>query len=533
MRDAAACAVLVALGAVAFLWHSGDLPVRGEESRWATVALEMMRSADFVVPRQQGEVFPDRPPLGSWAIALSMRTLGRTDLAAIRLPSILATLLTALAVYGCSRTFLSRLGAFTAGIAWLTAGQVLQLGRLAETEAVFTLCLGGAFLAWFAGPARGWPPVRTAVVAHGLAALSGLAKGAHGPVAFLLGLALAGRFEGEPRGRRTHAVGLGVMAAVLLAWLVPCALATDSVLAVWGSATVGDHLGHPDIPRHLLLFPLEALAVFLPWSALLPLLITSPGRAALRAAGPPARGLLAAAAVVLAIGWLVPGARTRYVLPALPCLAPLIGLVAERLAAGDPPWRQWQRHLLRLSAAAVVGAFVLVAGASLVPDGPGDLIRQPPATVAAYGVLTLVFVLVLLCSPSGALRVLAIGLFMAVSWDGPVLGALIRRAPDTTAAITALRTRLPPEARLVSLGRVHHRFAYLWGEPIPIHAWPGPLPPAGTWLCLDEDPVRPLSFAWEPVATIPLGRFRSSPSEAVLVGRVAPEVAAGAGADDR
>ena len=387
---------------------------------------------------------------------------------------------------------------------------------------------GGAFLAWFAAPARGWPPVRTAVVAYGLAALSGLAKGAHGPVAFLLGIGLAGRF-GEPRGRLAHAVGAGVMTAVLLAWLVPCALATDSVLAVWGSATLGDHLGHADIPRHLLLFPLEALAVFLPWSALLLLLPTAPGRAALRAAGPPAQGLLGAAAVVLAIGWLVPGARTRYVLPALPCLAPLIGLVAERLGTGDAPWRQWQRRLLQLSAASVAAVFVVVAGASLFPDGPGDLIRQPPAALAAYGLLTLVVVLTLLASPSPAAAVVAIAVFMAASWDGPVLGALIRRAPETAAAIAALRARLPPDARLVSLGRVHHRFAYLWGEPIPIHTWPGPPPSAGTWLCLDVAPTRPVPMGWEPVATIPLGRFRSSPSEGVLVGRVRPEVSAAAG----
>ena len=85
-----------------------DLTIRGEESRWARVAQEMLETGDWIVPRQQTEPFPDRPPLNSWLMILASRLTGELNLAAIRLPAVTATLLITLAIYLYSRNFLSR-----------------------------------------------------------------------------------------------------------------------------------------------------------------------------------------------------------------------------------------------------------------------------------------------------------------------------------------------------------------------------------------------------------------------------------------
>src|SRR6185437_14717627 len=89
----------------------GNLTLRGEETRRARVAIEMLETGDFVVPREQGRVFPDRPPLGNWLIAMSMFLSGNSGAVAVRLPTVLATLATTLLIYGYSRSFLSRNGA--------------------------------------------------------------------------------------------------------------------------------------------------------------------------------------------------------------------------------------------------------------------------------------------------------------------------------------------------------------------------------------------------------------------------------------
>ena len=65
-----------------------DLTIRGEESRWARVAQEMLDTGDWIVPRQQGEPFPDRPPLNSWAMIAASQLTGELNLAAIRLPAV-------------------------------------------------------------------------------------------------------------------------------------------------------------------------------------------------------------------------------------------------------------------------------------------------------------------------------------------------------------------------------------------------------------------------------------------------------------
>ena len=53
-------------------------------------------------------------------------------------------------------------GALAAGLAYATMGQVLVLGRLAETEATFTLLLSGALLGLALGilPSAGAPVAR-------------------------------------------------------------------------------------------------------------------------------------------------------------------------------------------------------------------------------------------------------------------------------------------------------------------------------------------------------------------------------------
>ena len=109
--------------------------IRGEESRRAQVAVEMIDSGDWIVPRLQGLLFLSRPPLQNWAIALLGIVRGGVDVVAVRLPSVLSTMLIACLIYGYARSFLSPTAALLAAAGYATMGQVLELGRLGETEA--------------------------------------------------------------------------------------------------------------------------------------------------------------------------------------------------------------------------------------------------------------------------------------------------------------------------------------------------------------------------------------------------------------
>jgi 4-amino-4-deoxy-L-arabinose transferase-like glycosyltransferase len=199
------------------------LPIRGEESRWAGVSRELTVTGDLVVPRQQGQPFLSRPPLQCWLIALAGQARGQIDLAVVRLPATLATLLTSLLCYAYARGFLSPVGALAAGAGYATMVQVLELGRVAETEALLTLCLSASLLVWHMGHVRGWPAAGTWMAAYTLVALGVLAKGPQPPVYFAASVGLYLLLTRKLRVLLSwqHAVGVLTGALVAGAWLVP------------------------------------------------------------------------------------------------------------------------------------------------------------------------------------------------------------------------------------------------------------------------------------------------------------------------
>ena len=79
-------AVLALLVFLAYFTRLAAAPICGEESRWATAAREMIATGDWIVPRQQGTIFPERPPLTIWAMALAGFARHGVDLVAVRAP---------------------------------------------------------------------------------------------------------------------------------------------------------------------------------------------------------------------------------------------------------------------------------------------------------------------------------------------------------------------------------------------------------------------------------------------------------------
>jgi len=197
-----------------------------------------------------------------WLMAVAGAIRGDVDVAAIRLPSIIAVVLTSLLVYGYTRTMVSGFAALVAALAYASMGQVLQIGRMGESEAVFALLVSASLLLWHLAYLRGWPPLSTWSIGFAFAALAALVKGPQAPVYFLAITAAYLAFRRDWRFilRWQYAAGALAFMAIIAAWQVPFWLATDfeSVAATWaGLATDRIHLA--GLAKHVVAYPLETL----------------------------------------------------------------------------------------------------------------------------------------------------------------------------------------------------------------------------------------------------------------------------------
>jgi 4-amino-4-deoxy-L-arabinose transferase-like glycosyltransferase len=548
--------LLVLVVAALCLPRLTQLNVRGEEPRRAQVAVEMVRSGDWIVPREQGLLYFSRPPLQNWAIGVLGLARGGVDCWAIRLPSVLAMVAVVLLIYAYGRLFLSRTAALTAAVAFASMAQVIELGRLGETDMMFAMFVTGSLLLWHYGRCRNWPAAVTWSAAYAMVALGTLTKGPQAPVYFAgtVGVYLLVTRRWRDAVSWGHLVGIGVFLLLWGVWQVPYYMAPgvglDGTLRIYGRnvAVRFNETTWVDYVNHALTYPLEILfACLLPWSAMLVVYANRDFRRRIGDARDYVVFLLVALAVTFPTVWFVPTARSRYFMPMYPCFALLIGLAIERCWQAEPaaPWRRMWAWFLGGMAVVMFGAGAGILGLSVLtmersPYAQPMLLAignavapyaEPLGLAIAYAVVAWLLTAVTVWAARGVSRlrrviaVLAVAAFMGVVLVGVFGDSLARRSVDHAGQIAALRQKLPNNTRLFSLGPVYHLFAYHYGEPIEPLPVPKPgdfLPPECEYFCFHSSILKPedVPFPFETVATISCDRFKKpTASDYVVVGR--------------
>lgn len=531
-------AVLLLLVVAIYFSRLTTLCIRGEEPRRARLAAEILETGEWIVPRQQGEIYLSRPPLQSWPIAWLGQLRGEVDLFSARFPTVLALLLTTVLLYGYGRSFLSSVAAFVTAIAYATMGQVMEIGRLAETESTFTLLIASSLLLWHWGYTRGWSPALTWSLGYAFSALAGLAKGPQGPVYFVapVFVYLLVQRDWKYLFARGHLVGMAVFAVVLGSWQVPYYLRTDweSVRGIWtnNAAKRFTENSPRDILRHLIAYPLEVLGCMLPWSILLIGYCNRYCRATLR----PYRSQLLFAVTVIAVTfptvWFATLARGRYYMPIYPIFAVLVGIVVERLLTVKelrPLWTWYTRGLAMAFAAMSV---VLVA-AMFAPLEALILWKQPIW-------FSLAFFAIAMAGAAAAWRMDLLGsrqrLFLSAVGVAVMLGLfstgvrinmLGPMSHDPGIDMARVKQSLPADVKLVSFGIMPPAFNYHYGKIVPVVDWPeavAELPAGVEHFCFvrhSDDPKPVLPFTWSEVGAVKCDRYVDDKRHTlVIVGRV-------------
>jgi 4-amino-4-deoxy-L-arabinose transferase-like glycosyltransferase len=370
--------VLVALlGALLFLPGLGARDLwNPDEARYAEVAREMRLFDSYAVPRLNGEVYTQKPPLLFWSILAASLFTGGVGETAARLPSALAGIGALLLVFLTAERLFGRRAAWLAVFAYATCFKTFWQARFGQIDMLlgFLVALG----VWFWVRAWSEDRPRLALLFYLAAGLGTLAKG---PVALLpplFGIVAFLIWQKDWKSLRRLHVGLGLLvwAAVVLAWLVPAGLSggreyLDQIVFRQNVTRYADPWHHHQPPWYYLT---TIPADFFPWSFLLPGALVAGWRLIVRNTAEPERArqgfrfALCWAIATVVFFSLSPGKRTVYVFQMFPALALLVGAGLDRLAAAWPElgpgfrrWLSWPLGLLAGLGLLVVAA-VAVAG---------------------------------------------------------------------------------------------------------------------------------------------------------------------------
>lgn len=270
-----ACALIVAYGASLLLFNLGSTrTLTFHEVLFAQPAKEMLATGNWVLPKFAGVPSTHKPPGTHWLIAAVMAVTGSKDEAIVRLPAVLAALVTALLIAGfAARWYGTRIGVYV-GLMQLTAYSGLQMARLAESDMPLTAAVCGAMctfaIANIDSP-RGrvksrWMPV----LFYACVGAAYLFKGFIGP-AFIMSGAVAYTAWNRDRDALRflcHPWGLLLAAGIVLGWLGAAGwqyppLITDQIMHHFGRFQ-GEMGGN----KSPLFYTYTLLLVTLPWAPL-------------------------------------------------------------------------------------------------------------------------------------------------------------------------------------------------------------------------------------------------------------------------
>jgi 4-amino-4-deoxy-L-arabinose transferase-like glycosyltransferase len=263
-------AALLAAVAVLYLQGLGRSPLlEPDEGRYASIPREMLAAGDWVVPRLNGLVYVQKPPLGYWLTAVAYRLAGVSERSARLAPA-----LSAIATVGVAAWFGVRAFGVAAGLAGAAMLATMPLfflfGRLAILDMPLTLFLTLAIVCLYRAaedPRRRWRI--GAALAVGAAVMT---KGLVGVVlpAGIVVVAAAVERDRRPLSCAIVPLAVGVLLAVpwglLLEMRIPGALEFLLVRHHLARYALGGKIGHAHFPGFLL--PV-LLGGALPWTLLL------------------------------------------------------------------------------------------------------------------------------------------------------------------------------------------------------------------------------------------------------------------------
>ena len=368
------CGVLL-LSAVSASWTLSERTLGNHECFVSITAREMLESGDWTWPTCNGEPRLQKTPLPYWLVAGLAKITGRVDELTARLPSAIFAVLSVMAIlYFVNRWLSFRIAVISAAV-WATSLIYIRYAHNARPEMGLTFFIILCFLTFYSATNA---KNRSRQVAYMLIfwISFGLANLSKGPAPLPLVLiplffyvAIFRQWKMVPK--LLPVIGVIIFLAIVLPWPLAIAHRVNWDLAMWKQEFVDRFLGNyapGNKPFHYYLT--RMFQFIMPWVAFLPMALAAPFYRVWNKKLPAMRFLWLWFVVDLAFITITGGKRQHYILPLMPAMAILIGILIEDMVFVRKAYTQkfatnvLRSHIVVLITGAIAGPIVvLIAGA--------------------------------------------------------------------------------------------------------------------------------------------------------------------------
>lgn len=360
---------------------------RSSERRCHEVAREMVESGDYLVPRFDGAIRLQKPPLYYWLAAGTANVVGEVSLLSTRLPSAIAALLLLLVVMGYAATTGSASVSLLAGVLLLLSFQFATSGRRGDAEMWLALASSCAIVSFDRYAATGAIKWLSAFTLALLVAF--LAKATAAIVTVVLPVFLMTRLATTRRRTSIRAIAIAILVATILgfAWHGWLLLSIDGAfyellgdLALPFGVTVGEtgDAAHTEAPWF---FAEKFFSVSFPAALLLPCVVWRIFATRGFRDDPSKRSIWIASCVQFVAFSLLPQKQKHYLLPLVPLYA-ILAADAVIALRNRPIVLGVLRNAMRVVSGVGVGAALLILLSAGVFD-PAGIARTAPFLVSA------------------------------------------------------------------------------------------------------------------------------------------------------
>jgi 4-amino-4-deoxy-L-arabinose transferase-like glycosyltransferase len=326
------CVLLLA--AIMASWAISAPGMENHECYVSITAREMLESGDWVMPTYNGQPRLQKTPLSYWLVAGFAKISGQVDEFTARLPSAILAVLSVAAILYFVNHWLSFRVAIMSALIWATSLSYIKYAHNARPEMALTLFIVLCFLSFYSAVIAS--SRRNQVIYMLIFWVSfGLANLAKGPAPLPLVLiplffyiTVFRRWKMIPK--LLPIVGVIIFLAIVLPWPLAIGQRVNWDLVIWKQHFFDRFFGKFASGNYPFYFYLPFIFAFVaPWVAFVPAALTSPFYSIW---GKKQKAMwflwlwFIADLVFLTISG---GKRKHYILPAMPAVAILIGIILE------------------------------------------------------------------------------------------------------------------------------------------------------------------------------------------------------------